>query len=264
MNGQSTVVVWGLGEMGHVFARALLRAGHTIVPMRRGDDAESVAGEIGVPALVMVCVGERDLGPALASMPARWRPSVGLVQNELLPRDWKAAGIEDPTVAVVWFEKKPGTDVKVILPTPVAGPAAELVANALLGIGIDARVAGGDELVLELVKKNLYIFVANVAGLAVGGTVGGLLTDHRALVDELVHELVLVQSHLAETTLDEPSLRAGLVRAFEADPDHKTMGRTAPDRLARVRAHAAAAGIETPRLDAIAGALGGGPAQSSR
>ncbi len=247
------VVVVGIGEMGSVFARALLRAGHPVYPVTRELPADEVARELVAPSLVLVCVAEADLHPVLETLPARWRERVGLLQNELLPRDWQAHGIDDPTVAVVWFEKKRGTPIKPILPTVVAGPRASLLVSALSGIGVPAEeIPPGEPLLFALVAKNLYILTANIAGLVAGGTVGALWRDHRALATEVFDEVLRIEQHLAGTELPRDALLAEMLRAFEADPDHAATGRSAPARLARALGHAKEAGLPVPRLEAIA------------
>jgi len=246
-------VVIGIGEMGGVFARALLRTGYPVYPLRRGEDPTVLAERIPNPEIALVAVAEADLDTALANLPPAWRPYVGLLQNELLPRDWLAHDITDPTVAVVWFEKKPGRDVKVILPSPIGGPYAGLLARALFRIGIPAgTVDTPDELLFELVRKNLYILTANIAGLETGGTVGELWENHRTLATEVASEVLDVEEWLTGITLDRERLMAGMVHAFEADPDHGATGRTAPARLARVLSYAEQADIEVPHLVAIA------------
>ena len=47
----------------------------------------------------------------LAGMPAQWKDRVVLIQNELLPPKWEKFQLA-PTVAVCWYEKKRGMDVK--------------------------------------------------------------------------------------------------------------------------------------------------------
>ena len=132
------VVLVGVGEMGGVFARGLLRSGHPVFPVNRGDDLAARAAEIPDPELVLVAVAEADLPGVLERMPEAWADRLGLLQNELLPADW--AAFPDPTVISVWFEKKPGQDAKVIIPSPVFGPQAGLIADALESIGIATRV----------------------------------------------------------------------------------------------------------------------------
>src|SRR5690606_32293999 len=113
----STCVVVGLGQMGGTFAHGLLRTGHTVVPVTRGTDASAVAQEVPDPAIVLVAVAEADLDPVLSRLLGAWRDRVALLQNELLPGDWERHGLSDPTIAIVWFEKKKHTPVHVVLPT---------------------------------------------------------------------------------------------------------------------------------------------------
>ncbi len=248
------LVLWGVGEMGGVFGRAFLRAGHTVHPVRRGDDPTVVAAAIPDPALVAVTVGEADLAAVLDTMPVDWRNRVLLIQNELLPHVWRAHEIEDPTVAVVWFEKKPGRDVKVILPTPVGGPGAGTVVSALGTIDVPARqVSGPDALEDELVRKNVYILTANIAGLETRGSVGALWSDHRDLATAVASEVLAIQEHLVGHPLDPSPVISGMVEAFEGDPDHGATGRSAPARLARALRHAADAGLDVPLLRDLAG-----------
>jgi hypothetical protein len=39
----------------------------------------------------------------LIGIPSVWRDRLVLLQNELLPRDWQAQRIPNPTVISVWF-----------------------------------------------------------------------------------------------------------------------------------------------------------------
>ncbi len=255
-NTTPPVVLVGVGEMGGVFAKALLGAGHTVVPVTRSVSISDVAAQVPDPLLVLVTVGEADLTSVLASMPDVWRDRVGLIQNELLPRDWIAHDIADPTVAVVWFEKKPGMDIKVIIPSPIAGPRAELLATALDGAGIATTVVTPDEIVHELVVKNLYILVANIAGLETGGTVSELWGTSEDLARQVGAEVLEIQEYLVGSPIDSEATYAGMVAAFEGDPNHGTTGRSAPMRLTRALAHASDAGIPAEKLGEIARANG--------
>ncbi len=247
------VVVIGIGEMGGVFARGFLRAGHPVFPVTRDMDPGGVAEAVPAPALVLVAVAERDLHPVLDRLPTPWRERVGLLQNELLPRDWLAHGIHDPTVVSVWFEKKKGQDVKVIVPSPVFGPDASLVAEALAAIDIPvARLDSPEALEFELVRKNLYILTTNSAGLEVDGTVGALWSHDRVLATEVAEDVLAIQEALVGHALPHPRLIEAMVEAFEADPEHKCLGRSAPDRLRRALQVADEAGLEVPTLRRIA------------
>ncbi len=244
----------GVGEMGGVFAKALLRIGRPVVPVTRSMAIADVAHEVPHPELVLVTVAEADLDGVLQALPEAWRSRVGLVQNELLPADWVGHGIDTPTVASVWFEKKPGRDVKVIIPTPVWGPQAQLVVDGLASIGIPGRVVADlDAMRDELVVKNLYILTANIGGLAVGGgTVEALWNEHRSVAEPIARDALAIQEALTGESLDGDTLIPAMVEAFLADPDHGSMGRSAPARLDRAIAHADRHGLEVPAMRALA------------
>ncbi len=249
----NSIVIVGIGEMGGVFARGFLRTGYLVVPVLRSSDPVAVAERFPDPALALVAVAEADLHPSLSALPEQWRNRVSLLQNELLPRDWERHGLVDPTVAVVWFEKKAGKPVTVIIPTPIHGPNAQRVVDALEAIDIPARVLGSPaELTFELVAKNLYILVANIAGLETGGTVGELWRDHRDLATAVAADVLTVQQALVGHPLPADDLLVHLERAFAADPDHATTGRSAAARLDRALRHADAHALEVPTLRRIA------------
>lgn len=246
----NAAVVVGLGELGGVFAHGLLRTGHRVVPVRREDDPQALAREVPTPALVAITVGEDDLQPALASLPREWHSAVMLVQNELLPRDWSTL-TAPPTVAVVWFEKKRKTAITPILPTPIAGPRADVAVAALRSLDVPCEEIADDALVDALVAKNLYILTANLAGLAHGGSVGELWSTHRDHAEAVAREALSIQSALLGAPIDADARLADLTRAIDADPSHGARGRSAPARLARALRHADTFGLDVPTLRAL-------------
>jgi hypothetical protein len=192
-------------------------------------------------------------------VPRDWRDRLVLPQNELLPRDWQAHGIAYPTVASIWFEKKRGQDVKVLLATPIYGPRATLIGAALDAVGIPSRLlTDADDLQFELVRKNVYILTINIAGLLTGGTVAQLWRDHRGLAETVAGEIMDIQAHLTGARLDRSRLLAGLVEGIEGDPAHLCTGRSAPARLARALRQADEAGLAVPTLREIQAGLGVG------
>lgn len=254
-----SVVIIGLGQLGRVFAGGLLRTGHSVVPVNRGDDMQALADRQPNPDLCLVSVAENDLHPVLSRLPPAWKDCVGLLQNELLPRDWQAHDIRDPSVISVWFEKKPGTDAKALLPSPAHGPQAPRLVAALDSIGLPARVVADEDAMLwELVRKNLYILTTNIAGLEVGGDVGKLWARHRDLAEAVAGEVLDIQDWLTARSHPRAPLMAGLVQALEADPAHTCAGRSAPARLARALQHADSAGLAVPVLRRIAARHAGG------
>jgi hypothetical protein len=222
------LVIIGIGEMGGVFARGFLRTGHPVYPITRETDIRAAARELPAPELVLVAVAENTLHAVLETLPAAWQGRAALLQNELLPRDWERYGLVRPTVISVWFEKKRGQDIKVLIPSPIHGPHADRLRQCLASLDIPTRILGSDrELLFELVAKNLYIVTTNCAGLVAGGTVSGLWDRHRDLAQDVAHEVIRIQESLAGTRFDAERLMAAMLTAFAGDPEHQCTGRPA-------------------------------------
>lgn len=100
------VVIIGIGELAGVFARGFLRNGYPVFPITRDMDISTAFQKVPNPALVLVAVAEKDFTGVLAKIPSQWHRHIGFLQNELLPGDWQACNISNPTVISVWFEKK--------------------------------------------------------------------------------------------------------------------------------------------------------------
>jgi ketopantoate reductase len=244
------VVIIGIGEIGGVLARGFLRCGHPVFPVNRGDNLAATAAVLPEPAAVVLAVAEKDFAATLDALPPSWRDRLVLLQNELLPKDF--AALPEPTVISIWFEKKPGQDAKVIIPSPVFGPRAELLQRALASVGIPTTLLDSEtDLLFELVAKNLYILVSNIAGLEVGGTVGELWSDHQQLARDIAAEILMLQQAMTGAALDRERLLQAMQRAFAGDPEHRCMGRSAPARLRRALAQAAEVGVDTPVLAGI-------------
>lgn len=246
------VTVVGMGEMGGVFARGFLKCGHPVFPVTRQTDFAELSGEWASSAAVVVAVGEKDLKTTLSVLPPQWQDRIILLQNELLPKDWQAMGLKNPTVISVWFEKKQPNDYKVIIPSPVFGPKSQLIIDALAAINIPTKAcADADELLLELILKNLYIVTTNVCGLKVGGTVGELWNDHLDLTKRVANEVLDIQFKLAGKEFDRNRLIEAMHAAFEGDAQHKCMGRSAPARLERALRQAAEFDLSVETLKEI-------------
>jgi ketopantoate reductase len=250
---KSPVILIGIGEMGSVFARGFLRNGHPVYPVTRQSDMAEIARMLPSPELVLLAVAENDLHAVLEQIPAAWFQRIALLQNELLPGDWQQYGFTQPTVISVWFEKKKGQDVKVLIPSPAYGPQAEVLQQCLGSLDIPVRVlVDENELLFELVLKNLYIVTTNCAGLVTGGTVSELWSQHRELAEAVAREVIQIQESLTGREFPAEKLIAGMLEAFDGDPDHGCTGRSAPARLARALQQADAADLAVPRLREIA------------
>jgi len=249
---QESVIVIGTGEMGGVFTRGLLRLGHPIFPVNRHTNLEKICQAVPEPRLVLVAVGENDLHSTLENVPKAWHAHLGLLQNELLPGDWKQHNISNPTVISVWFEKKKGQDFKVLVPSPIYGPQASLLENALATLEIPSWELDSEaELEYELVRKNVYILTTNIAGLVIGGTVDDLWYKHEDLARQIANEVMDIQAWLVGHHLERERLIEGMVEGIKGDLHHKCMGRAAPGRLARAVQHADQADLKVPKLREI-------------
>ncbi len=249
---QKTIILIGIGEMGSVFARGFLKTGYTVIPALRDTNLQQLASSNPDPALVLLSVGESDLQSVLKEIPITWLSKLGLLQNELLPRDWHTHDIKNPTVISVWFEKKPGQDFKVLISSPCFGPQASILQAALNSLTIPCHIVKNEqELLFELVIKNVYILTTNIAGLRVGGTVDSLWNQHQDFAREVAGEVMDIQEYLTKTTFDRELLIAAMVNAIKGDLEHNCMGRSAPVRLQRALTIANEAGLEVKLLQEL-------------
>ena len=248
---KAPVVVIGIGEMGSVFARGLLRTGHPVYPVIRTTDMHALADSINEPDMVLIAVGEAVLQEMLTQIPEQWKDKLALLQNELLPSDY--ATINNPTVISVWFEKKKGQDSKVLVPSPVFGPNAPLLQNALNSLDISSKLISNDaDMLFELVVKNVYIVTTNIAGLRAGGTVGELWEQHQDFARAVISDVIAIQEALSGKQFDHATVIKAMLEAFEGDLQHNCMGRSAPARLQRALEHAEQHNLDVPTLREIA------------
>ncbi|MDH5613909.1 MAG: hypothetical protein OEY35_02640, partial [Gammaproteobacteria bacterium] len=188
----------------------------------------------------------------LEKIPTQWRNRLVLLQNELLPRDWQQHQLDNPTVVSVWFEKKKGQDAKVIIPSPVFGPHANQISEALGSIEIPTKVlSDAASLEFELVLKNVYILTTNIAGLETGGTVGDLWESHTQIARAVASDVMDLQESLTGNKYNRESLIQGMVNAFNGDLEHRCMGRSASARLERALKLAEETGLAVSRLKKI-------------
>ncbi len=249
---KQAIIIVGMGEMAGVFARGFLRSGYPVYPVTRDMDMQQQAEAIQDPLMVLVAVAEKDIDSVLATIPDQWKDKLALLQNELLPNDWQKYQLS-PTVISVWFEKKKGMDYKVLIPSPAYGPHAELLVDTLGSIDIAARkLASDDELLFELVVKNVYILTTNIAGLQTGGTVSELWQNHQEVARAVAVDVIELQQKLTGKSFDQEKLIEAMLVAFDGDPDHNCMGRSAPARLERALRLADEYQLELATLRSIA------------
>ena len=231
---KAPVIIIGLGEMGSVFARSILKLGHPVYPVSRNTDLNELAERIPAPTMVLVSVGENDLQNSLKNIPSVWHNCVAMLQNELLPKDWESYNFNNPTVISVWFEKKKGQDSKVLIPSPCFGAKASLLVDALATLDIPAiEVSSEEKMEEELLIKNVYILTTNISGLITKGNVDDLWNNHNELALEVANEVMDIQATLVGHELERDNLIAGFKAGIDGDLAHMCMGRSAPGRLER-------------------------------
>ena len=247
---------WGLigaGEIGGVLAHGLLKTGHPVFPIGRDVDIRAALSARPFLDGLLVAVGEKDLDSVLEQIPHAWYDRLVLIQNELLPDDWRRHGIETPTIASIWFEKKPGKPVKPLISSPVHGPRADALVAAMQSLDIPAhRVDDADEMLEELAIKNVYILTTNIAGLVTGGDVEDLWTNHQQLARDIARDVIALQEAKVGRTFDHERLIEGMVKGFDGDPRHQCMGRSAPQRLERALAQANELNVPVPHIADVA------------
>jgi ketopantoate reductase len=256
MRLRAPIAVVGLGELGQVLASGFLKLGHPVYPLNRDASFSDLMALSIDPLLVVVAVGEKDLTGVLLSLPEGFKDRIVLLQNNLLEPDWVNHGVLDPTILVVWLDKKPGRPAVSVLPNKVFGPHSEVVSQSLNALGIESQVRPGEELDRALVAKNLYIHTINIAGLRVGGTVGALWNEHRPLAETIAGEILEIQFCRLGRTLDVDLMMRDMLEGFSGDLDHLCMGRSAPNRLANALAFANHYQLAVPTLRAIAHEIG--------
>lgn len=249
---KNSIIVIGMGELGSVFARGFLKLGYPVQGITRDMSIEEMSQQIPNPTAVLITVGEADIHQTIQSIPSIWQDNVILMQNELLPRDWLNSKLIDPTVISVWFEKKKGMDSKVVISSPVLGKHSQLIADALNSLDLPTiQLNTAEQLNYELVRKNCYILTSNIAGLEVGGNVAELAEKHPQVMLDVVNDILDIQDILTATKNDRKALIKGMLEAFEGDPQHKCMGRSAAVRLNRALKIAKEANLKVKKLNSI-------------
>ena len=242
----------GAGEIGGVLAHGLLKTGLPVFPITRKHDINQTLEANPDFAGVLIAVSEKDLPDVLEQIPRRYYDRVVLIQNELLPQDWRTFGMETPTVASIWFEKKPGKPVKPLISSPVHGPLADKLVAAMQALAIPAHsVDNTDAMLEELVIKNVYILTTNIAGLETRGDVADLWDNHQDLARNIAADVIKLQEAKTGKTFDHEQLIAGMKKGFDGDPQHQCMGRSAPQRLERALMQANTLGVEMPAVERI-------------
>jgi len=173
------------------------------------------------------------------------------MENTVLRLSNLGYDITNPSIISVWFEKKKGSEVNVLIPSRVHGPKAGLIAESLEDIEIPCKILSSeDELRFELVLKNVFVLTINIAGMVLeeGTTTETLWTRHNEFARSIAEELIDLQEWLTKAAFQRKKLIDGLAEGVYGDPQHKCRGRSAQGRLTRVLDIADKAGLKIPRI----------------
>ncbi len=230
------IVIIGIGELASVFVKAFLRNGYPVYPITRNMDMAKEAKQISNPQAVLVAVGEKDFPIILGKIPQKWRDCLIFIQNEILPHDWECFNFDGPTIMSVWFEKKKGMDYNQILPSPIYGQQADIISSSLSSINISTKILySNDELIFELMLKNLFVITINIAGLMLpdAATTSILWEDNNQLALDIAFDVISIQEKLSGKKFPKDQLIEGFRQAIDGDHNHICRGRSALNRLQR-------------------------------
>jgi hypothetical protein len=243
------IIIIGIGQLASVFAQGFLRCGYPVYPITRKMNLAVECLSTPSPQLVLVAVQENELHSVLGKLPKQWLHKVALIQNELLPRDWHCHAVKNPTVTVVWFEKKKGSQLTNILYSPSFGPNSGIISAALQAVEIASPVLKNeDELLYELVRKAVYILTINISGLLGNCTVGELWEHHQILAREVAEDVICIQESRLGKKLSHEKLISGMVEGIQDYPQKHCLGRHALSRLEHAIEYAQKSGIKAAKL----------------
>lgn len=243
------MVVAGIGELGKLFAGGALRSGLRVTPLNRGDDVAATLLALPAGTPILATLPESALAEFAGASPESRRSDIILVQNGLTPPLWKEMGLDTPTIANVWTNKKPGQPLLVGRPTMLYGKHAALMHRIHQALGLNARIAEHpEELQHDLAAKFAFILTINALGYEHrGAAVGELLEDHAEAVDEwLKAGAKLGAARLKSGSVDVEHVVVIAREAMTAMASMPAAGRSAPARLAAAREEASAWRIAIP------------------
>lgn len=247
------LVVFGVGQLGQLYAAGALRLGLRVTPITRHDDPTTVLADLPLGTPILLAVSEDDLGPAVSKIPpARWG-DLCLVQNELFPARWRALGLTEPTILVVWLSKKKARPVEVARVSPAYGKHAAIMTAMFEALELPAKALEDTAaLDVELVAKFAFILTINALGLVENLTLGEWLARDPETVARLVTEAqALGEAHLGHPVPRE-EIHARVEEAMRGLSTYPARGRTASARLARAKVDAERFGLDVPALFKIA------------
>ncbi|MCP4502199.1 MAG: hypothetical protein GY822_19755 [Deltaproteobacteria bacterium] len=226
-------IVYGVGQLGQLFAGGALRENRRVVPITRGGDLDEVWDNTSVNTPILVGVGEGELDAVLGTIPAPRREHVLLVQNELFPKQWTEIGIRSPTIGIIWLSKKKGRPVEIARPSTLFGPHSSFFASLHQALELPFEEVDEAKMHRLLVAKFAFILGINTLGLVENLPLGDWLRKDEGQVDAVLKDAVtLGEAHL-DACIDADLALREAKEAMQALAHYPAKGRTAAQRLQR-------------------------------
>ncbi|MEL6180779.1 MAG: hypothetical protein AAFS10_17590 [Myxococcota bacterium] len=247
------LVVFGVGQLGRLFAGGALRLGLRVTPVTRRTDRMALWDQLPEGTPIVIAVREADLASAIADIPPSRR--VGqliLVQNALFAPLWMQYGAQAPTTVVLWTNVKPRVPMLVGRSTGLYGPHASLMAAIHEELGLPAQVLDTSEARdVELVAKYAFILTINALGLIEDTTVGAWLHQDRPRVERVLNDAIRLGEHYAGRPCSLAHAKEAAFAGMEGMGELKARGRSAATRLKQALSDASTAELAVDALKAI-------------
>lgn len=240
--------VVGLGQLGQMYAGALLNQGYRVTPVVRATPRPLELG-LAPEAPVLVSVGEDALDAALSELVAAGLGQrVMLLQNELFPATWKKHPTAHPTVMVVWTNRKKGVPL-VGAPTRVFGPLADLVVRMHAALEIPCEVLPDEHaLNTELCAKYAFIVAVNALGVSEPRTLQEWMEAEPQTVGRVLQDAVSLSAVRVDASVDVEEARRRAHSAMVALASIPSRGRTSWARMERAAAVSQEQHLPVPAL----------------
>ena len=248
----NSAVVVGVGQLGRLLGGGALKTGRRVTPVARNSAANALE-DVPAGTPVLVCTGEGDMPVAVRALPEVRRADVCLLQNELFPHVWQAAGLSEPTVLVFWHMVKPGKPIVLGNPTQVFGKHATFIRDVHSALDLPCEILADEaERDAALVAKYALILGMNALGQAHDTTVGEWLENDEQMVNVFLDEARTLGEALLGHEVDADSVQRLGRAELDALRAYPARGRTAAKRVAHAHACAKRLQIDLPTIGAVA------------
>lgn len=244
-------VVVGAGRVGNVFLRCARAAGREVVVPPKGAPLHATGGPL------LVCTRADDLSDVVHATEPAARPDLVFVQNGLLAPFLARHGLAENTQGVLYFaatardgRAEPGAE------SLFWGRHAEEIVGVLRAGEVPARaIADAREYRREAAIKLAWNAIFGLLGERFGEDVGASAAREEE-VRVLSAELAPVLARALDTDVPPDLLAARCLAYARAIPTFRASVKELRWRNGALARAARAAGLRTPRHDAILGELG--------